>query len=40
MHDEELRAVEIGDKIFGAAPEPLDAAAGEALSETLRKRKT
>ena len=39
MHDEQLRAVEIGDEIFGAAPEPLDTAVGEALSETLRKRK-
>ena len=39
MHDEEVRAVEIGDEIFGAAPEPFDAAAGEALSETLRKGK-
>jgi hypothetical protein len=39
MHDEELRAVEIGDEIFGAAPEPFNAAVGEALSETFRKRK-
>jgi hypothetical protein len=39
MHDEKLGAIEIGDEIFGAAPEPFDAAAGEPLRETFRKRK-
>src|SRR5450631_89156 len=39
MHDKEIRAVEIGDEIFRPAPEPVDAPAGEALGETLGKRK-